>query len=209
MYWQDRYAAGGTSGAGSYGQLSAFKAQFVNDYVAQHEIDSVLELGCGDGNQLLLARYPSYVGVDISPIAIMHCQEKFIDDKSKRFIISGSAEVPQCELGISLDVIYHLVEDEVFEAYMRSLLDHSKRAVILYTSDSDVFQPCRREPSHIRHRPVGRWMSAQRDWKFIERRKNAYPYHQGAEDTTSFADFYIYERITTVNTDADGQPRTQ
>jgi hypothetical protein len=46
-YWEARYGAGGSSGAGSYGRLAAFKAAFVNAFVADNHIRSVLDLGCG------------------------------------------------------------------------------------------------------------------------------------------------------------------
>jgi hypothetical protein len=37
--------------------------------VAERRIRSVIEFGCGDGNQLGLMRYPSYLGLDIEPCA--------------------------------------------------------------------------------------------------------------------------------------------
>jgi Methionine biosynthesis protein MetW len=55
-YWESRYRAGGTSGAGSYGLLAAFKADFINAFVTDNGIASVLDLGCGDGNLLSLLR---------------------------------------------------------------------------------------------------------------------------------------------------------
>ena len=32
-YWENRYHAGGNSGAGSYNLLAKFKAEVINDYV--------------------------------------------------------------------------------------------------------------------------------------------------------------------------------
>ena len=49
------YASGGSSGPGSYGRLAAGKADFLNRFVEDHQIKTVLEIGCGDGNQLSLA----------------------------------------------------------------------------------------------------------------------------------------------------------
>ncbi|GAJ08100.1 unnamed protein product, partial [marine sediment metagenome] len=51
-YWESRYAGGGTSGAGSYGKPAEFKAQVLNSFVKDNGISSVIEFGCGDGNQL-------------------------------------------------------------------------------------------------------------------------------------------------------------
>src|ERR1700689_4886366 len=66
-YWDSRYAGGGNSGDGSYGNLAKFKASVLNQFVAENRIASVVEFGCGDGNQVSLAEYPRYVGIDVSP----------------------------------------------------------------------------------------------------------------------------------------------
>src|ERR1700722_520959 len=76
-YWEDRYAIGGNSGAGSYGRLARFKAEVINNFVAEHAVLTVIELGCGDGAQLDLARYPHYSGIDISLQAIELCRARF------------------------------------------------------------------------------------------------------------------------------------
>lgn len=196
-YWQLRYIEGGTSGAGSYGRLAQMKAEFLNELVRREGIMSVLELGTGDGAQLELADYPSYVGVDVAPFVIAKCRERFADDLTKRFLVTGDGFLPTCELGLSLDVIYHLVEDSVFEQYMDDLLEHSTRFVVLYTSDSDVFVPEEHHPGppHIRHRPVMRWMTTQSQWTLKERLANLYPFDPADQTNSSFADFYLYERI--------------
>src|SRR6266571_3595448 len=84
-YWERRYAGGGTSGLGSYGELAQFKANVLNKFVSEHSVQSVIEFGCGDGNQLALCRYPRYIGLDVSRSAIMRCLERFRDDPSKSF----------------------------------------------------------------------------------------------------------------------------
>jgi SAM-dependent methyltransferase len=194
-YWEQNYINGGNSGPGSYGRLAAAKAEFLNGFVEREGISSVLEIGCGDGNQLSLARYPSYVGADISAYTVDACRERFADDASKRFLVAGSEPLPVCELAISLDVIFHLVEDETFERYMVDLLEHASRFVVLYTSDSDVFDPYESSPLHVQHRPVGRWMATQHDWHFKGRHPNPYPYDERNLHTTSPADFYVYEKV--------------
>ena len=65
-YWEQSYRKGGNSGAGSYGRLARFKADYLNGFIAQRRFQSILEFGCSDGAQLQLSAYPSYVGVDVS-----------------------------------------------------------------------------------------------------------------------------------------------
>src|SRR3989442_2092260 len=84
-YWIKRYAAGGNSGAGSCNALAKYKAEILNAFVRQRNIESVIEYGCGDGSQLLLAEYRNYIGFDVSDTAISLCKSKFANDRSKRF----------------------------------------------------------------------------------------------------------------------------
>jgi len=51
-YWEDRYATGDDSGLGSYDELARYKAQIINEFVREKQVDSVVDFGCGDGNQL-------------------------------------------------------------------------------------------------------------------------------------------------------------
>src|SRR5258707_1053417 len=87
QYWEDRYALGRTSGAGSYNRLAAFKAEVVNRFVRDRGIKSVIEFGVGDGAQLALAEYPSFVGIDVSPTIIKACLAKFSNDPTKQFCL--------------------------------------------------------------------------------------------------------------------------
>src|SRR5262245_61047310 len=76
-YWIERDKRGGDSGRGSYGNLTQFKADVINQFVEENHIGTIIEFGCGDGNQLALAKFPSYIGFDISPDAIMQCKRIF------------------------------------------------------------------------------------------------------------------------------------
>ncbi len=191
-YWHLRYVAGGNSGAGSYGHLAQFKAEVVNRFVSSHAIADLIEFGCGDGNQLRYAKYDKYVGYDVSSEAVRICRERFAGDTSKSFFVLDEYDGQQAELTISLDVIFHLVEDSVFDDYMTRLYFAARRYVIVYSSNynciSDVLIP------HVRHRKFTDWTARhQPDWSLIKAVPNRYPY-DGDHLSTSFADFYIYGR---------------
>ena len=115
-YWQDRYLSNGTSGPGSYGKLSLFKAKVINDFVDEKNIKTVLDFGCGDGNQLRLAKYDNYIGVDVSDKAIELCKKMFAGDTTKNFynLTEFLKKGQKFELVLSMDVIYHLLEDKVY-----------------------------------------------------------------------------------------------
>src|ERR1035438_7415845 len=69
-YWERRYSNGGNSGVGSYSVFAELKADVLNRFVSTHHVRTVIEFGCGDGNQLSLAEYPSYLGFDVSNTVI-------------------------------------------------------------------------------------------------------------------------------------------
>lgn len=191
-YWDDRYARGGASGAGSIGKFAAFKAEVINGFVQRHSVQSVIEFGSGDGSQLSIANYPNYLGFDVSAEAIDLCRERFNADASKSFkpLVDYAGE--RADLTLSLDVIYHLVEDDVFESHMRMLFDASQRWVIVYASNHDDTD--RAEAAHVRHRHFTRWVETNRpDWHLRETIPNRYPY-TGDFRLGSFSDFFIFER---------------
>jgi SAM-dependent methyltransferase len=191
-YWEKRYQEGKTSGVGSYGRLAAHKAEVLNDFVAKNNVRSVIEFGCGDGTQLALAKYQSYVGVDVAQGSIDLCEKRFASDTTKRFYLIGRVppDLGRFDLALSLDVVYHLVEDHIFEAYMRSLFEHAGRYIIIYSSNKVG-------PSgvpHVRHRLFTKWIETNApQWKQIGFIPNKYPEDPKQPDGTSFADFYIFE----------------
>lgn len=191
-YWDDRYARGGASGGGSEGKFAQFKADVLNAFVERQRVQTVIELGCGDGQQLALARYPSYLGFDVSPRAVQLCRTRFGGDASKAFAEVAEYAGERADLTLSLDVIYHLVEDEVFDTYMQTLFDASTRWVIVYASNHDDNDPA--EAAHVRHRQFTRWVEVHRPgWALREQIPNRYPF-TGDFRLGSFSDFFIFER---------------
>lgn len=191
-YWERRYATDGNSGGGSYGLFAEFKADVLNTFVDTHRVQSVIEFGCGDGNQLSLARYPTYFGLDVSSSAISRCKEIFKSDRHKSFRLTSEYSGETADLALSLDVIYHLVEDNVFEHYMQMLFRASNRYVILYSSDSDDNRDC--EGTHVRHRKFTKWVKENLpNWELVQHLPNRYPY-RGDALMGSIAEFFIYEK---------------
>jgi hypothetical protein len=200
-YWESRYSSGGNSGAGSYGRLAQFKAETVNEFVQKNAIHTVIEFGCGDGHQLLLANYPAYIGIDVSPTVISRCRQQFRSDPSKQFYTddefrqaSHRYRVERFDLALSLDVIYHLVEDQVFAAYMTDLFQWARRYVIVYSTDCEA-RDC---APHVRHRCFTSWVASHCDaWQLVERIPNKYYGPGDGENGTSPAEFFVFQRVPT------------
>jgi hypothetical protein len=189
-YWERRYRLGGTSGEGSQGLLAEFKAETLNAFVRDNGVESVIEFGCGDGRQLSLARYPRYMGHDVSQAAIRMCRKRFKNDSSKSFLCFDPADAPgiatflKADLTLSLDVVYHLVEESVYARYLADLFAASLRFVIIYSSDKDAVTNL----PHVRHRnvtaDVGRGFP---NFRLVGTIENRYP-------QDSFCSFFLFER---------------
>ncbi len=192
-YWQQRYARGGSSGRGSYGALAEFKARIVNQFVREQGVQTVIEYGCGDGNQLRLTVYPSYLGFDVSARAVSLCQTIFANDSRKSFKPMKEYGGQRANLTLSLDVIYHLVEDDVYASYMERLFDSAERYVIIYSSNTDENPQPR--PAHVRHRRFTAWVELHRpDWSLLRQVPNEFPC-RGDGTQGSFSDFYFYRKM--------------
>lgn len=190
-FWERMYARGGTSGSGSYGALAHGKAEFLNDFVRTNGVQSVVEFGCGDGNQLSLADYPSYVGLDVSRTAIDLCKRQFAADRTKSFFLYDSfcfvdrLGLFAADLAISLDVVYHLVEDSVFETYMAHLFDAGKRYVVVYATNGVIHD----DAPHVRHRCFSSWVDDNcLQWRLKE-------VADGPASGLQRANFFVYERF--------------
>jgi hypothetical protein len=167
QYWERRYAKGGTSGQGSYGRAAEWKADIVNGWVRDLGVTSVVDLGCGDGHQLSLADYPRYLGLDRSPTAIRRCIAGFAGDTSKSFLclepglFSDPAGWLRADMALSLEVIFHLVEDSTFEDHMELLFDSAERFVVICSNDVEGGELS----PHERHRAFTRWVARERpEW---------------------------------------------
>ena len=181
-YWSDHYAEGGNSGEGSYGTLAIFKAKIVNDLIESEGIHSIIELGCGDGNQLSLYRLSNYYGIDVHEPLLAYLRKRFPNFKFSKWnndILSN-----QWDLSMSIDVIYHLVSDEEYLKYMRRLFDLSNKWVIVYSSNFESNQQI-----HVRHRKFLDWVKLNRkDFVLKKVVNNFYP-------EQSSANFFIFKKI--------------
>lgn len=195
-YWERRYAKGGTSGAGSVGRLAEFKAEVLNDFVVRNQVANVIEFGCGDGDQLALCTYPEYTGVDVSRAILETCRERFAGDSTKHFyhISEAGAFAGSYDLALSLDVLYHLIEDHIFEEYMQRLFAAASRYVIIYSSNSA--DTGGKTAPHVRHRNFTGWIKENAaEWQLERRIENPFPWDPADPKFTSTADFYLFGRM--------------
>jgi len=192
-YWEQRYAQGRTSGSGSYGRLADFKAEVINAFCIENNINTVVEWGCGDGNQLSLMNYSEYLGLDVSESVINICKKRFSDDSSKQFRALSDDFIidKKYDLAVSLDVIYHLTETDVFNKYMERLFTSSDKYVCIYSFNGNQ----EAWASHLRFHNFTEYVSQVfPEWELFKIIPNRYQYDKNDPDNTSFADFYLFRK---------------
>ncbi len=195
-FWENHYQKNGNSGTGSYGRLAEFKAEIVNRFLEKEQIQTVIEIGCGDGNQISLIHYQSYTGVDVSDFIIEKNRIRYQEDKTKQFFCAETDREKystfRYEMAISMDVIFHLLEDSVFYRYMDDLFAFAERFVIIYSSNHEEYT---RWPEY-RHRNFMSYIQEKiSGWELQQFIPNRYPYKIGMEETTSASDFYIFKKV--------------
>jgi len=193
-YWRKRYESGGNSGAGSYGALADFKATALNHFVTQYGIESAVEYGSGDGNQLSLLRIPAYIGLDVSARAISDIRLRYQDDSSKSFIEYDpddflADQSVSADIALSMDVILHLTEDIRFEKYMKNLVASSRKYIGIFNTATE--EQLEKMAQHNRFRDHRIWMKTSAP-EFTEVDVALTPPELGYPIATGF---YFYEKL--------------
>lgn len=139
-YWDRRYRDGRTSGAGSEGDEGAYKAAYLSKFLADHDVKTVVDWGCGDGQVLELVEFPAgtqYVGVDVSPTIVERMRAKGLGPRCL-FHTPDSFRTgtrTQLELALSFDVLFHFPDDVDYFSYLLSLFGSAERYVMIYATN--------------------------------------------------------------------------
>ena len=161
-YWRRRYWYGGNSGAGSRGDSAERKAKFVTSFARSQGAQSITDLGSGDGECASKIEIPRYIGYDVSKMAVTMARARCRDLQSHQFHEFADRDVETGDLTLSMDVTFHLVEDDVYNWHLRDLAKYARMAVLIYSTDYDSSAT-----GHVRHRKVSRdWMNRFPEWRF-------------------------------------------
>ncbi|WP_413374623.1 class I SAM-dependent methyltransferase [Paenibacillus taichungensis] len=197
-YWEQTYSSGETSGRGSYGVLAEFKAEVVNGLIQREGISSVIEFGCGDGNQLQYMNYTTYLGVDVAASSVRLCASKFANDTSKSFMLYTpglwiNRGFLQADLTVCLDVLYHITDETDFRNTLYDILHSTSGWVVLYTRLKENGNP---GVSTIQDRNIFDYLFDYPEFKVHEIIPQRYP-------DQSSADFVILRRTPGIENKTD------
>ena len=191
-YWRIRYLAGGDSGWGSEGIRALEKAKYINGFISENinEIHTIVEWGVGDGKQLSLYdfRDKEFVGIDVSKKIIIKLQKKFQGSNMSFYSLDRFQNHVKFDLALSIEVIFHLTEDSIFNEYMDNLFFSSKKYVLIFSTNYDS-----QTDYHIRnHEVVNYSINRFKDFEFLS--SEFIP--SFGENKDSSATFYLFRKRT-------------
>ncbi len=130
-FWKRRYSLGDNSGSGSRGDLLNFKVDYINSFIKDNDIKTVLDFGHGDLEVAKKIEVESYKGIDI-----FDCEDSCGLDLVNSSFTEYDGE--KADLVMCLDVLYHILEED--QEYMRdtlvNMIDKSKNYIMVYAQDS-------------------------------------------------------------------------
>lgn len=120
------------SGHGSLPRVTKGYRAFLEMFIRENNIRSVVDVGCGDWQFSRLIKWgdATYTGMDIVPSVVETNQQKFGSDKiSFEVIKAGQTNLPKGDLLLIKDVLQHMKTESVQE-FIKKVLPHYKFALI-------------------------------------------------------------------------------
>lgn len=152
-YWENRYATGGNSGYGSYENFLTDKVKLLTQLVSDLGICSIADVGCGDCTILPHLTVERYVGYDISPTVInRHIQNN--SDVSHTFRLIHDPITEPFDMALSLDVIFHQVDDVDYNEYIRHLVNTNAKYILILTMNDRILSTEHAKAAHVKYRDV-------------------------------------------------------
>lgn len=174
------------SGSGSRGSLAAFKASFINDFVKEKNISSIIDFGCGDLYNASLFNVKEYLGIDIVDHQI---PEKVLAQSFKTLTTRfDQVELDKgSDLVICLDVLYHILKDELeyLKSTLEKIVELSSDYIVIYAQDSRDTKFSNLYSGHLYNSP----------WRQILEEKNVkLIYEQEKCKPGTTAKFFVYQK---------------
>ncbi len=138
IYSVNRWGNG--SGAGSLPQVTAGYRDFLQNFIAQHDIKTIADVGCGDWQFSRLMDFSAvrYTGYDVSSIVIEQNTKLYSKDNIQFVLYNGDFEsIAPADLLICKDVLQHLPNTYI-QNFLK-ILPKFKYALI--TNDIDDVHP--------------------------------------------------------------------
>jgi len=133
-WWNERWKVSwGCDGEQTHGAPKLLYDEIVKAIIGSHDVESVVDLGCGAMNQWHSAVGESFTGVDISENAIAHAQQKYPASKFIAGDITNPEtweKIPEADLFTCSEVLNH-IEPEHYGPLVARIFHAAQKAVIL------------------------------------------------------------------------------
>jgi SAM-dependent methyltransferase len=130
-FWEWRYKTNPSlgSGVGSRSEPLKAKRRLLRRVVARVRPESVLDVGCGDGEATRGLRLRRYIGLDVSEEAVRLARTTRPDGEFHVTTIRDSPET--AELTICLDVLIHQADPQEYRQTVKALLEATSRVLLV------------------------------------------------------------------------------
>src|SRR5215207_9382085 len=134
--WGTDAAGRGISGSGSTLEITREYRAYVERFIRQHHVKSVVDAGCGDWKFSREIDWGDarYLGVDVASDVIEAVRRKHADGRTKFQVCDITEELPAADLLISKDVLQHL-SNELVHAFISNNLKKGKYKWVILTND--------------------------------------------------------------------------
>ena len=134
--WGTDAAGRGVSGSGSTLEITREYRAYLERFIKEHRVQSVVDAGCGDWTFSRTIDWggASYLGVDIASDVIDAVRRKHEKGRIRFQVGDITEELPAADLLISKDVLQHL-SNELVHKFIRSNLKTGRYKWVILTND--------------------------------------------------------------------------
>ena len=134
--WGTDAAGKGISGSGSTLEITREYRSYLEHFIKEHRVTSIVDAGCGDWNFSRTIDWggASYLGVDIASDVIDAVRRKHERGRIRFQVGDITDELPAADLLISKDVLQHL-SNELVHKFIRNNLKPGKYKWVILTND--------------------------------------------------------------------------
>jgi len=151
--------------------------------INKYDLKSISDVGCGECTLLpYLQGIRKYYGYDISPAVLSKVSKNAQDGFSKEFILlTNNTKIVSSDLVLSLEVIFHQVNDDEYLDYMRKLVNSNGEYLLILTMNEGILKTNHIKNRHIKYRDISKFMdstnySLVEKFPFTERTSTYYLY---------------------------------
>lgn len=133
-FWNSRYTTNMKlgSGTGSRGVNLKMKEDLVKQIILHDEINSVLDIGCGDCEVNKNIDIPNYTGFDVSDVIVKMNSKKF---KDRKFVNGGFNQIIEnnvsADLVICFDVLIHQPTLEDYQLGIKAIKNSFNKVALV------------------------------------------------------------------------------